>query len=600
MNNSVNGAQLHAEAAAPAQFGAWLASQCESIPETLSGVAVLGPPDTGPYAPVAFWPGSNTGAPRLADVAERALAERRAVAAVLPAGSQGLALPIEIDGHIHGVVAVELAERGEAELQAALQRLHLGMAWAQAWFRQQQQGEAIGTEERLMTVLDLVAAVLEEERFEPACRSLVTELATRLQCDRASLGVVRGGHAEIVALSHSAQIGKRMNLIRAVGAAMDEAIDQKSVIRYPAAEGDEIIVSRDHEKLAGEHGSGSVLTVPMAGSGTLTGALVFERPGRMPFQRAEVELAQAVAAVVVRILELKKLNERALALRIKDAGAEQVRLLFGPRHAKRKLGLALSVLAVLFFAFATGDYRVTAPATLEGAVRRTLAAPFDGYIASAAARAGDVARADAVIATIDDREIRLERLKWASQYAQYAKQYQEAVANRDRAKAQIVQAQYEQAEAQVALLDEQLSRAAVKAPFDGVIVKGDLSQSLGSAVKRGDVLFEITPLESYRVIVNVDEREIADVAAGQKGVLILASIAQDSFPFTVVNVTSVTTAREGKNYFRVEALMDQANARLRPGMEGVAKVDIERRHLIWIWTHRMVNWLRLFVWTYWP
>ena len=73
-----------------------------------------------------------------------------------------------------------------------------------------------------------------------------------------------------------------------------------------------------------------------------------------------------------------------------------------------------------------------------------------------------------------------------------------------------------------------------------------------------------------------------------------------SFPFTVANVTSVTTAREGKNYFRVEALMDQPNARLRPGMEGVAKIDIERRHLIWIWTHRMMNWLRLFVWTYWP
>lgn len=600
MNNLVNGAQLHAEAAAPAQFRAWLASLCGSISETLSGVAVLGPPDTGPYAPVAFWPGNTTGAPRLADVAERALAERRVVAAVLPPGSQGLALPIEIDGRLHGVVAVEVAERGEAELQAALQKLHLGLTWVEAWFRRQQQGETVGTEERLMAVLDLVAAVLEEERFEPACRSLVTELATRLQCDRASIGVVRGGHAEVVALSHSAQIGKRMNLIHAVGAAMDEAIDQKAVIRYPAAEGDEIIVTRDHEKLATEHGSGSVLSVPMAGSGSLTGALVFERPGRMPFERAEVELAQAVAATVVRILELKKLNERALVLRVKDAAAEQARLLFGPRHVKRKLALSLTVLAVLFFAFARGDYRVTAPATLEGAVRRSLAAPFDGYIGTASARAGDVARADAVLATMDDREIRLERLKWASQYAQYAKQYQEAVANRDRAKAQIVQAQYEQAQAQVALLDEQISRAAVKAPFDGVIVKGDLAQSLGSAVKRGDVLFEITPLESYRVIVNVDEREIADVAAGQRGTLILASIARDAFPFTVANVTSVTTAREGKNYFRVEALMDQAHERLRPGMEGVAKIDIEERHLIWIWTHRMVNWLRLFVWTYWP
>jgi len=103
----------------------------------------------------------------------------------------------------------------------------------------------------------------------------------------------------------------------------------------------------------------------------------------------------------------------------------------------------------------------------------------------------------------------------------------------------------------VTLLDEQLSRAAVKAPFDGIVVKGDLSQSLGAGVKRGDVLFEITPLESYRVIVDVDEREIADVVTGQKGILVLSSIASESFAFTVANVTSVTTAKEGHNYFRV-------------------------------------------------
>jgi multidrug efflux pump subunit AcrA (membrane-fusion protein) len=287
-------------------------------------------------------------------------------------------------------------------------------------------------------------------------------------------------------------------------------------------------------------------------------------------------------------------------MRVKDASQEQLRRLAGPGYFKRKLVLGVAAVALVFFSLATGDYRVTAPATLEGAVRRTLAAPFDGYIASAPARAGDVVRVDAVLATLDDRDLRLERMKWASQYAQYLKQHQEAVANRDRAKAQIVQSLYEQAAAQVNLIDEHLTRAEVKAPFDGVIVKGDLSQSMGAGVKRGDVLFEITPLQSYRVIVEVDEREIADVAQGQKGTLILASIADQAFAFTVASVTSVTTAREGRNYFRVEAMLEQAGDRLRPGMEGVGKIDIERRRLIWIWTHRLVDWFRLFAWTHLP
>ena len=621
MNNFAGDAQAGLEASVPPSGGAtapaayndtyvvWLATLCESVPDTLGGVAVLGLPDVGPFSPVAFWPAGQRGATKLADVAELALAERRAVLEPLPPSSdaphpepasRGLAFPIEVDGHLRGVVALEVAERPEADYEVVLRAVKSGLGLIEAQLRQQGQRETMETEERLMAVLDMTAAVLEEDRFEPACRSLVTELATRLQCDRVSLGVVRRGHAEVVALSHSAQIGKRMNLIHAVGAAMDEAIDQKTVIRYPAAAGDDAVVTRDHELLAREHGNGSVLTVPMAGASSLTGALTFERTGRAPFDRAESELAQSVAAVLARILELKKLNERALLLRTKDSIAEQLRRLTGPRYVKRKLFVAFVVLATVFFSFATGDYRVTAPATLEGAVRRTLAAPFDGYVWTAPARAGDVARAGSILATLDDREIRLERLKWASQYAQYLKQHQEAVARRDRAKAQVVQALYEQAQAQVALLDQQLARAAVKAPFDGVIVQGDLSQSLGSAVKRGDVLFVVTPLDAYRVIVEVDEREIADIATGQKGVLILSSIAQESFPFTVGNVTSVTTARDGRNFFRVEAMLERVTERLRPGMEGVAKIGVDRRRLIWIWTHRMVNWLRLFVWTYWP
>nr|WP_276595248.1 HlyD family efflux transporter periplasmic adaptor subunit [Roseateles albus] len=451
-----------------------------------------------------------------------------------------------------------------------------------------------------MALLDQLAAVLEEDRYEAACRSLVTELATRLDCDRVSLGVVRGGHAQAVALSHSAQTSKRSNLIQAVGAAMDEAIDQKAVIRVPMLAGDEIVVDREHQHLAQEHGNGSVLTVPLTGGEDFSGALTFERPAKLPFEQHEIELCQAVAAVSGRILAIKKLNDRGFLLRGWDGLKLQLRRVLGPRYVKRKLVLIVLMLAGFFFSFAKADYKVSAPATLEGAIRRSVAAPFDGFVASAQARAGDVARSGAVLATLDERDLRLERLKWASQEAQYLKQHQEAVANRDRAKAQIVQALYEQARAQVSLLDEQLSRAAVKAPFDGVIVKGDLSQSLGAAVRRGEVLFEITPLDAYRVIVEIDERDIADIAVGQKGRLLLSAIADQPLAFTVSNVTSVTTAREGRNYFRVEGLMDGAGERLRPGMEGVGKIEIESRHLIWIWTHRLVNWARLMLWNYLP
>jgi len=224
-----------------------------------------------------------------------------------------------------------------------------------------------------------------------------------------------------------------------------------------------------------------------------------------------------------------------------------------------------------------------------------------GYIASADVRAGDTVAEGQVMAALDDRDLRLERLKWVSQRSQRQREQSEALALRDRAQAGILAAQIEQADAQIALLDEQLQRISVTAPFNGIVVAGDLSQSMGAPVERGDVLFEIAPLDSYRVILEVDERDIGEMSNGQTGHLALTGMPDDTLDIRVDNITPISTAAEGRNYFRVEAaLIGEPPIVLRPGMEGVGKVDIGDRKLIWIWTHKITYWLRMFFWSWWP
>ena len=158
----------------------------------------------------------------------------------------------------------------------------------------------------------------------------------------------------------------------------------------------------------------------------------------------------------------------------------------------------------------------------------------------------------------------------------------------------------DQAEAQIALLDEQLSRTKVTAPFDGVVMSGDLSQSLGAPVERGQVLYEVAPLHEYRVIAQVDERDIMEISVGQQSKLILPSMPGEELPFLVDKITPVSTAKEGRNYFRVEGHLEKLSERLRPGMEGIGKITIDRRKLIWVWTHEAIDWVRLQVWRWFP
>jgi multidrug resistance efflux pump len=270
---------------------------------------------------------------------------------------------------------------------------------------------------------------------------------------------------------------------------------------------------------------------------------------------------------------------------------------------RTRLGVAAVIVLAGYAACSTGSYRVTADAVLEGKVQRVVAAPIDGFIRQALVRPGDEVQAGQILGQMDDKDLKLEETRWDNALQQHQKEAREAMAKHDPAKISIATAEARQAEAQLALLREKLARTVITAPFDGVVLEGDLSQSQGAPVTRGDVLFRLAPLEDYRVILEVDERDIAAMQTSLPGQLRLAGLPEQPIAFRVMKLTSVATAREGKNVFRVEAQLNesaQASDKLRPGMKGVAKVDAGERRLLWLWTHGITDWLRVRAWSWLP
>jgi RND family efflux transporter MFP subunit len=587
-------------------YRSWLALQCRQIHGVQMGVVVLQADDGKQYAPAAFWPEGGRNAQHLAEVSERALTEQRGL--VIPRTprrqSDGtararydVAYPIQVDGHLHGVVAIDVLPRQERDLQSVLRQLQWGTAWLEVIVLRQGQGGATVVAQRLQTVVDLMATAFGHARFSEAATAFATAAATKLNCDRVSVGFIAGGRARTRAMSHTAQFGKQTNVVRAIESAMDEAIDQAAVVVAPTA-ADAPHVNRMHTELSRQHGAPAVCTAPFAYAGEIIGAITLERPA--PFDRDARDLVEALGGLGGPVLELTRREDRSLASKARDAARDALGAIIGPRHLGLKLGLVAALIAVAILAKAEGDFRIAGMATIEPVVRRAAVAPFNGYIAEAPARAGDVVRRGQLLVKLDDRDIQLERLKWTSQLEQLSRQHGQALATRNSAQVVIVSAQLDQARAQVALLDDQLARMRITAPFDGIVVVGDLSQSLASPVERGQVLYEIAPLDAYRLIVQVDERDVASVAPGQHGTLVLTGAPGSHLRFTVEKVTPVSTAKESRNYFRVEAKLDQGLDRLRPGMEGIGKVDVDRRLWAWIWTRQIIDWARLQLWTWLP
>ena len=272
----------------------WLALQCAAIPDAIQGVLVLRQSETEAFAPVARWPETDEDPERLAEITERAIEEGCGLLVELaPAGGgpragearYAVAYPVRVDDDLRGVIAVEVAAETEAHLKHGMARLQWGSAWIELLFRRQRAGEDASALKRLKSAVGVLASVLSEKTFRAASMALVTELATALQCDRVSLAFIHQNRARIQAISHSAEVEKQMNLVRAIGMAMDEAVMQRREIFYPLPEDGRIDIVRDHRNLARQHGVGAILTLPFYGRDAYLGRVDIGAPGLAPVYR---------------------------------------------------------------------------------------------------------------------------------------------------------------------------------------------------------------------------------------------------------------------------------------------------------------------------
>lgn len=581
---------------------AWLALQCQIIEGATRGVVLLAGVAPNSFDAAAFWPeGSGRYAP-LTEVAELALRERRGVASVDgagrtadPHGAAHVAFPILLGGELQGVVAVAVRGTRGDDAKSALRNLQWGVAWIRERLRQDRSEERDRLLDRSRAALDLLADALGREGFDASAMAVVTGLAVRCRCARVSLGVRRRNTVAVKVISHTAQFGPRMVLVSGLAAAMDEALDQRCLILYPAP-AEQLVATSAHAELSRVQHDGQVLTVPMLVADGFVGALTFERPPDVPFEPETIELLELATSIVGPVLEEKRRNDRWLIVKAAESLRRQLARLLGPGHLVRKLIAVAVVAAALILTFAQGLYQVDADAQIEGLVRRAVVAPYDGFIKDAKARAGDATNEGDVLATLEDRDLLLERLKWVTERQEHLYEYDKALAARQPAAINVIRSQVDQASAQIKLVDEQLDRIKLRSPIAGLVVSGDLSQLIGTAVQRGQVLFEIAPLDAYRVILDVDERDVRLIEPGQTGELVVSALPNLNLPFVVDKITPIAEARSGRNAFRVEGRLTDNSPQLRPGMEGVGKIAIGRRKLAWIWLHPLIDWMRIWSW----
>lgn len=587
---------------------AWLAVLVNRVPEATLGVLMHPDPAAAAFVPAAVVPDPRRDLAPLGEIVGKVLASGRPATRRSGDGDiSHAAFPVRRggDGPVGYVAVLELRGCEDDAVQRALRDMHWAAGWlaAQLW-----RGSAETMEGRLRrasVALDILAVASEHHKPAAAAMAIVNEAQTVLGCEQISIGLVKkrksAPRIKLLAMSYSAWFKKRSAVTESIETAMEEAFDQHGAVSYPPVASIARAVAVAHAEHVRTSRTSHILTVPLADEDGPIGAMCCERRDpKAEFDEETLLMAESIAALIGPVLEMKQRNRRWFGGRLVDGGLYILGVLLGPRHLSWKL-LAIGLIALgIAAATVKGPFRVQADAVLRGQEMRAIVAPFPGFIAEAPLRAGDRVASGDILVRLDDSDLRLEELRWRSEIDRLTSQSREAQAEYDRAQVALLDAQIAQARAQLELATAQLQRTRLLAPIDGTIVSGDLSQKLGAPVQLGEVLFEVAPPDLYRVDIFVDERDLSLVEKGQSGRLALAGQPSEGLLFDTTRITPIAEAREGANTFRVEGVLRSTPPDLRPGMEGVAKIDAGRELVAWVWSRRLIDWARKTLWTWQP
>jgi multidrug resistance efflux pump len=493
------------------------------------------------------------------------------------------------------VAALLLPDSTEAQAREALSRLQLAADVPDSYQQTAVSRIARSDVEKLGTVVELLSEVHRETRSLAAGLAFCNGVAARTQSERVSLGWLEEGYVRLQAISRTEHIDRKMAAAQALEAAMEECLDQDEEILVPAEAGANVI-SRDHDRFAESQRSGNVVSLPLRDREKAVGVLTCERAAR-PFSPAECQMLRlACDHAVLRLLDLRR-SDVWWGARLKRWSREQAARLLGPEHTWAKLAGALGALALLALVFVRVPYRVSGNFILRSDEMAYVTAPFDGFLRKVQVRPGDMVPAGAPLLSLDTVELELEAASATADLARYQREAEKARAAKNLADMRIAQALADQARAHLDQVQFRLSQATLKSAFAGVVVEGDLRDRIGAPLKQGEALMKVARTDTTYVEAEVPERDIHEIREQQGGRIAFLSQPADSYPIKILRIEPAAVTRNAGNVFLVRCRLETGvQPWWRPGMVGVCRLEAGNRSLLWIVTHRTIDFLRLKLW----
>ncbi len=422
---------------------------------------------------------------------------------------------------------------------------------------------------------NLLLGIGQSPNFEQSAHHLTLLLQQRLGCSWVLLGSCQSKHCKIASVSQQKDPQKRLAFMQAASAVMDSCrLEESPIDSHTHSDNPSL------QQLKNLSASAHIQALPLfrsldADQVELT-AVVLLLWQTMPKDLSPVAELSKHSGLIGAVLHQAK------------AASPNVWQRFWHKSNRLRRWLGLFIFAALVALLALPvPHHVHGKIELQPLVKRFVNAPFEGILAKTTVKTGDLVEQQQVLATLDDKEIRWQLSGLTAQQQAYQKQKDVNRAKRDTGGVQIAQLELERIESEIALLNHRNTNLSISSPLAGVVLTGDLERAEGSPVSKGQVLFEIAPLDKLLVSLAISADDIAYVEKGMALVFELNSYPGEQWELPLKRIRPRAETQETALVFILETELDNPEEKLRPGQQGVGYIIAPERTVAWILFHKV-------------
>lgn len=422
----------------------------------------------------------------------------------------------------------------------------------------------------------------------------------RFDCDQAAIGLVRDDKVRVVCISGLDSVKARSPGVLKIEQAMGECADAccPVVAQHRDRWEDDGLAEEGllHQAWRASVNGASVMSIPIDAGDEPVAIVSFRRSDQKPFNAEDIEAAKKLLVPLAGAIPLVTRATRPLHRHATDSARSVATWCMGPKTVRRKMFVAAAILAVAWGAMGTRMYRVSVPAVVVAEREQVVSAPFDGRVESVLLRSGDRVQAGQTILTMDTSALELERRDLAAERSNALLRLSGGMAAGDPSAASIAQSEIQSIDARLRRVEQQLEDANVRAPHAGIVIAPELADLPGRVIATGAPLISIIEHGSMSLELRVPQSRVSDMVEGNR--LRFASHARPELPgfSTLGKLAPSSVQRNGDSVFIADAELPDDQAWLRPGMNGVAMIEVGERPNWWLAVHRIMDKARLRFW----